>query len=386
MAVKSDFFEVDQFLTPPTQRPAYSDRMAYVLGEMSALAYFPYEGVDRMVGDAVKTIRDFIAGHRKDEEIQAYLEEFTEKLYHSKDSNLDIFKKVLKAAGFDYIDHFDKGTTQGFLCRKEAPGEPPYLVLAFRGTEKKLDDWLTDARARPQLDPDPDPVTGTKNNYRVHSGFYEAFGLVKRDIMAALKKDACLDGEGHRLPLYVTGHSLGGALALLMTRYLNHDGRGACYTYGAPRVANYEFFLDIKTPVYRVVNSSDIVPRVPLGASNQIVVGLLRGLSWLTASLPPVGAFFKWLEHEVDKLNGYRHYGDLRYLTDVQGGRFEEVKLVFNPPALDRLQWFLRHLKASFFTPVKSHSCDLYRRKLVEVARYRNKGNSVVTDGSAATD
>ena len=42
--------------------------------------------------------------------------------------------------------------------------EAPYVVVAFRGTEKKVDDWLTDAKAVPTEDGDT----------KVHSGFLEA--------------------------------------------------------------------------------------------------------------------------------------------------------------------------------------------------------------------
>lgn len=361
MGSDSNFFASDELLALPTNRAAYSDRMAYVLGEMSGLAYFPYEGVDGILSDAAKEAAQIIL-RDKGKDLEQFLAGFAEKLYSNKDSNLKAFKAILKEAGFEYVSHFDKATTQGFLCRHTVADEPAYLVLAFRGTEKKIDDWLTDAQAVPTQ----------KDGYRVHTGFYKAFNLIKDDIRIALKKKACLDKDGKRLPLYITGHSLGGALALLATKYIAPDDGGACYTYGAPRVGDYEFFFNIKTPVYRVVNSSDIVPRVPLGAFNQLLIRVVKGLGWLLGAIPQIKSVFLWLEQELDKLNGYRHYGDLRYLTDVQGGRFHEVRLVYNPPGLDRMQWFWKHLKASIFKPVKSHSCVLYRKKLVEVANMRN--------------
>ena len=361
MTSEKNFFDVGSLLTPPTKRAAYSDRMAYVLGEMSGLAYFPYEGVDGILSDAAKDAVTMIM-QDKAADLETFLADFAKKLYSNKGSNLTAFKSILKTAGFEYVAHFDQETTQGFLCRKKTTTEQPYLVLAFRGTEKKIDDWLTDAKAVPtQMD-----------GYRVHTGFYEAFDGVREEIEKALKKKACFDENDKQLPLYITGHSLGGALALLATKYLAKDEAGACYTYGAPRVADYEFFFDIKTPVYRVVNSSDIVPRVPLGAANQALIKLLKALGWVFGTVPPLKSFFNWIEQELDKLNGYRHYGDLRYLTDVKGGRFHEVRLVMNPPGLDRMQWFWRHVKASIFTPVKSHSSVLYRKKLVEVANARN--------------
>ncbi|SHI44530.1 Lipase (class 3) [Malonomonas rubra DSM 5091] len=356
------YFVDQKLLSPPIKRAAYSDRMAYVLGEMSGLAYFPFEGVDGLLSEAAIEAAKIVT-NKSDESLERFLADFAEKLYHNKGANLTAFKEILKIAGFQYIAHFDRATSQGFLCKRISPGTDPYLVLAFRGTEKKINDWLTDADAVPKQ----------KDGYRVHNGFYKAFDLIKDDIRSALKKKACLDADGNLLPLFITGHSLGGALALLATKYLARNIDGACYTYGAPRVGDYEFFFDIKTPVYRVVNSSDIVPRVPLGAANQLAIRLVKGLAWVFDSIAPLKSLFRWLEQELDKLNGYRHYGDLRYLTDVQGGRFHEARLVLNPPGLDRMQWFWKHLKASIFTPVKSHSSLLYRKKLVEVANARRE-------------
>lgn len=313
MTSEGSFFDVKDLLSPPTKRAAYSDRMSYVLAEMSGLAYFPYEGVDRIVSDAASEAVQIILQHAG-KNLEEFLTEFAAKLYQNKDSSLGSFKQILKAAGFDYIDHFDKVSTQGFVCRKKVEGDDPYLVLAFRGTEKRIDDWLTDANAIPKQ----------KDGYRVHGGFYKAYELVKEDIASILSRSECHGENGELLPLYITGHSLGGALALLATKYLAADSAGACYTYGAPRVADYEFFFDIKTPVYRVVNSSDIVPRVPLGAGNQLLIGLVKLLAWLFGFIPQLKSAFEWIERELDKLNGYRHYGDMRYLTDVQGGALKK--------------------------------------------------------------
>ena len=56
------------------------------------------------------------------------------------------------------------------------------------------------------------------------------------------------------LGLYVTGHSLGGALAQRATAALDRDTLAACYTFGSPRVATLAFDRLDKAPHYRVVN------------------------------------------------------------------------------------------------------------------------------------
>ena len=353
------YFKQNELLAPPMQRAAYSDRMAYVLAEMSGLAYFPFEGVDALVTDAAQDLVK-LADFKDIKKIEDFLSRFADRMYRDKGANLQSFEEILDQAGFALIHPFDRGATQGFLCCRNVENEPPYLVLAFRGTEKKVEDWLTDAHAIPKQ----------KDGYRVHSGFYNAFGLVQEEIYEALKDERCFSEEGKRFPLYITGHSLGGALAIMATKYLARDVEGACYTYGAPRVADYEFFFNIKTPVYRVVNSSDLVPRVPPGAGIQLGIGTLRLLGYFCSAIVPLKKLIEEMEQGLDRLKGYRHHGDLRYLTDVQGGRFSEVRLVYNPPGIDRLRWFGRHLKASLKKPIESHSMSLYRKKLIEVAKH----------------
>ena len=261
--------------------------------------------------------------------------------------------------------------TQGFACKRNVSGEPPYIVIAFRGTEKKVSDWLTDARVVPTQE----------EQTKVHTGFLEAF-TVRTDQDGKTTKDRVeeiINGPGAKgqngepLPLFITGHSLGGALALLATKLQAPNINGACYTFGAPRLANYKYFENVKTPVYRVVNSSDIVPRVPPGAGMILLVGLAKLLSWLTGFVPVISSLFDKLESLLDKLKGYRHFGDLRYLTDVAAGKFSDVKLLSNPPAIDRAIWLWKRVAASCFVPLKSHSMSLYRKKLLQIANNRNR-------------
>ena len=95
------------------------------------------------------------------------------------------------------------------------------------------------------------------------------------------KKIRPILGANPRARLYVTGHSLGGALATLFTAvrlYVHNDADeslGAVFTFGQPRVGNSKFaryMEQILCPrhcqghekkYFRVVFGSDIVPRVP---------------------------------------------------------------------------------------------------------------------------
>ena len=363
------YFTDKKLLAPPLARPAYSDRMAYVLAEMSDLAYRPFEGPRGVIDDAVDKARSLNVTN--DADLRAFLDQFSTQLLSGRYLNRNTLKNILGNSGFALLDVIDVDETQGFVCRRDVDGEPPYLVLAFRGTEMKVSDWLTDARCVPRVE----------GKAKVHTGFIEAFTVrkngegrtVKEVVEEILGRPEAMDQDGQRLPLFITGHSLGGALALLATKLVAPNVSGACYTFGAPRVGNYEYFRFIKTPVYRVVNSADVVPRVPPGVLSGMLVGIVQAMSWLGRLIPVVAPALDKAEGFLGKMQGYRHYGDLRYLTDVAAGRFQDVRLLLNPPAMDRLVWMWRHLAASLFVPLKSHSMNIYRRKLWHVANDRNR-------------
>jgi triacylglycerol lipase len=136
-----------------------------------------------------------------------------------------------------------------------------WIVLAFRGTRvdsfwPSVMDWAIDARFVPTQD--------VHGNW-VHAGFLSAIGEVWKDIVACITR---LQAE-HPRPLWITGHSLGAAVATLAAN-LCSDERGqlgikGLYTFGSPRVGDGGFGGRISCPVWRFRNNSDIVTHVPLG-------------------------------------------------------------------------------------------------------------------------
>ena len=361
------YLEDKKLLSPPLSRPAYSDRMAYVLAELSDLAYYQFEGANDFINDAIERVKGLdLTGESN---IREFLDGFSTEMMSDRRLSLNAFSGILQRSGFSLVGTINAGETQGFVCKRTVASEPPYLVLAFRGTEKKISDWLTDARCVPTIE----------GESKIHTGFLDAFtkekdseGRTAREVVEGILSGTDAKEGDQPLPLFITGHSLGGALALLATKLVAPDVTGACYTFGAPRVANYEYFRLLKTPVYRIVNSSDVVPRVPPGAIMIALRGLFQLLAWLTAVVaPPVSSVLTRVEELMDKLSGYRHHGDLRYLTDVAAGQFHTVRLLSNPPAIDRLVWMWRRIGKSILVPVKSHGMEIYRRKLRTIANAR---------------
>ncbi|KAK3144297.1 hypothetical protein QOZ80_4AG0311170 [Eleusine coracana subsp. coracana] len=152
------------------------------------------------------------------------------------------------------------------------------LVVAFRGTEQsKWKDLRTDLMLVP-AGLNPERLGGDfKQEVQVHTGFLSAYDSVRNRIMSLIK---CAigyqdeeDAETIRWHVYVTGHSLGGALATLLALELSSSQmakNGAIfvtmYNFGSPRVGNRKFAEIYNEKVkdsWRIVNHRDIVPTVP---------------------------------------------------------------------------------------------------------------------------
>jgi len=224
-------------------------------------------------------------------------------------------------------------------------------VLSFRGTEADIRDIKADLK-----------TTITEiDGYKIHSGFHQAFYKVKDDIEVKLKS---LQDNGY--PLYITGHSLGGALALCATKFLASDSLGACYTFGSPRVASSGFGDNIKTPIYRIVNAADLVPRVPPAYIQYLLISIFE-----VAHIPFVSeAVVKTLEKTV----GYRHHGDMRFLTASKNSDYSDLRLLQNPTIIDRvIRLFNRLMLTWGKAGVTDHFIKTYSNKLAAYAVMRNK-------------
>lgn len=66
--------------------------------------------------------------------------------------------------------------------------------------------------------------------------------------------------------VYFTGHSIGGALAVIAMLWLRDPKNTSCYTFGSPRVGDKEFkqHTDNHYKLYHVVNNSDVITKLPL--------------------------------------------------------------------------------------------------------------------------
>ncbi len=177
--------------------------------------------------------------------------------------NPDVIKSTLAKWNMKLFQFFDVQSTQAYLA-----GDDDTFILAFRGTEKeKIIDWMTNA--------DVLQVNGPVG--KVHQGFLVGVNYIWRDLWKILDKD-----RGTR-SLWVTGHSLGGALATLAVakiRFENAHPVNGLYTFGQPRVGDDEFAsrfnIDFGAQTFRFVNNQDVVPRVPLRLMNYRDTGTFK--------------------------------------------------------------------------------------------------------------
>ena len=164
-----------------------------------------------------------------------------------------VTEKFKVNAGLPEVKLFEANSTQCFVASNNK-----FAIAAFRGSEARLREGDTDPRhiiADWMTDLDFLPETWDQGGM-VHRGFKKALQDVWPDL-----EDYMSNLQNKNRKIWMTGHSLGAALATLAAdRYGNVQG---LYTYGSPRVGDQDFKEDFNVNAYRFVNNSDIVTKVP---------------------------------------------------------------------------------------------------------------------------
>ena len=163
-------------------------------------------------------------------------------------------RSTLRHVGFHDAQWWEERGAQALALRAA-----DFSLVAFRGTEPdSANDLLADVQAL---------LIDWPTGGRVHAGFAREFAK----LWPSLERFVAAT----ELPIWLTGHSLGAALAILAASRIRPAN---LITFGAPRVGEREFGRRLSIAGERVVNCCDAV-----------------------CVLPP-------------ELLGYRHTGRLRYL------------------------------------------------------------------------
>jgi hypothetical protein len=177
-------------------------------------------------------------------------------------------------------------SSSAFLVQSE---DGRVVILSYRGTQPdNFINWMTDSDVEPE-----------RINYQfgdpcasVHAGFYRNVRATRYEVMGALGRamqglsvrrplDGADEEIGELEALYITGHSLGGAMAAMTAAMLRHERKysmlaerlKAVYTFGQPMIGDPSFARAcqkddfLRENVVRYVNENDPVPHLPPGTS-----------------------------------------------------------------------------------------------------------------------
>ncbi|CAM9768622.1 unnamed protein product [Choristocarpus tenellus] len=149
-------------------------------------------------------------------------------------------------------------STQGYVAAQAS-----HVVVVFRGTDQGADWWVN-----------LDIFNKETKHGDVHKGFHTALNSIwgnRKDFKGILEIVKSFRAQTPDRPIFLSGHSLGGALASVAAAQLELDvpdvSVAGVYTIGSPRVFSREYAtaydkaLEAKT--FRAVNNNDFVTRVP---------------------------------------------------------------------------------------------------------------------------
>ncbi|MBV4485785.1 lipase family protein [Pseudomonas sp. SWRI153] len=242
---------------------------------------------------------------------------FDPTLYSANDPQLGVDQEHPANIHFfdDRISGKQSTDTQAFITHHDE-----LILISVRGTYELIADGLRDA--------DAFQVPFEDTDSKVHRGFYEA--AQKAAVFVARYLDRFYAGQ----KLLICGHSLGGAVALLLSEMLRRRPEGyniQLYTYGAPRAGDANFTLGAKDLVHhRMVAHNDPVPSVP-GTWMNTKTSVFGTGAVLTFVNVPVGlsVFVAGITNWTGE--PYEHHGTLYHAMQVQFDRNEKSMILWKP-------------------------------------------------------
>ncbi len=224
----------------------------------------------------------------------------------------------------------------GFIAYNK---ESNAVYIVFRGTMTPAE-WITNAQFKPGCE----SFLGENDLGKVHRGFHKIY--TRKDIGSNPVKEEddipsireCIENAIKGCPkhtiglwpteaiekcptdatVYITGHSLGGALATLSTLHIKakiNPFNPILYAFANPRAGGVNFSKRFEgLECFRIANSEDIVPTLPL-ASIDLTSGSNDTTSKSLAKTKNLPKLFSSLLPDLD----YHHIGEPIYFTHHKG-------------------------------------------------------------------
>lgn len=220
----------------------------------------------------------------------------------------------------------------GFIAQRKLEDGTPGIFIVFRGT-LTTNEWLHNAQFQQEA------FLDDSNLGLVSSGFQKIYTSEKDGVSLQQTVAETLKSIPSNAQIFVTGHSLGGALATLATVHIatRTTFKPILYSYASPRVGDPIFAAHFEElEHYRIANSEDLVPAVPPSTGRLMGPEMYGQPIWngdvsakcMTSESKPTPSMVK-NKNSLGKLAGtfrrdlseqvYQHAGEPLYFTDQRG-------------------------------------------------------------------
>lgn len=195
----------------------------------------------------------------------------TEVWFFHDEASKDI---IISFRGTEQVSWKDFFTDAQIFLQKWEPGEEINLNVDLSRTVGLAD-------MVPSIFPNAESSIPAESS-AVHYGFLRAYMSIRDAMLRGIDMLSSNLSEGYSL--HFTGHSLGGALAIIASsdfqaRHLFDNFDVSCISYGAPKVGNLYFarlYNQLVPNSFRIVNDADLVSRMPRSLSSSSPLGRYR--------------------------------------------------------------------------------------------------------------